>query len=131
MRVIIGGAGRVGIASAALTNERYDLVVVDNDSRAAERAIVGLSVVNGNITNRELMEAGIQNASVFIAATPSDETNLIACSIAEHAHEHKEGVDRLTSICRLRTTPHVNEYKAGHLHEWARLTRRQPFTVQF
>ena len=35
MRVIIGGAGRVGIALAkALANERYDLVVVDNDSRA-------------------------------------------------------------------------------------------------
>ena len=124
MRVIIGGAGRVGIALAkALANERYDLVVVDNDSRAVANAqSLDCLVVNGNITNREtLMEAGIQNASVFIAATPSDETNLIACSIAEHAHEHKEGVDRLTSICRLRTTSYVNEYKAGHLHEWAKV----------
>ena len=90
MRVIIGGAGRVGIALAkALANEKYDLVVVDNDSRAVANAqSLDCLVVNGNITNREtLMEAGIQNASVFIAATPSDETNLIACSIAEHAHE--------------------------------------------
>jgi len=124
MRVIIGGAGRVGIALAkALANEKYDLVVVDNDSRAVANAqSLDCLVVNGNITDRHtLLEAGIQNASVFIAATPSDETNLIACSIAEHAHESKEGVDRLTSICRLRTTSYVNEYKAGHLHEWAKV----------
>ena len=124
MRVIIGGAGRVGIALAkAMANEKYDLVVVDNDSRAVANAqSLDCLVVNGNITNREtLLEAGIQNASVFIAATPSDETNLIACSIAEHAHESKEGVDRLTSICRLRTTSYVNEFKAGHLHEWAKV----------
>ena len=113
MRVIIGGAGRVGIALAkAMANEKYDLVVVDNDSRAVANAqSLDCLVVNGNITSREtLLEAGITNASVFIAATPSDETNLIACSIAEHAHETKEGVDRLTSICRLRTTSYVNEY---------------------
>ena len=124
MRVIIGGAGRVGIALAkAMANEKYDLVVVDNDSRAVANAqSLDCLVVNGNITNREtLLEAGIQNASVFIAATPSDETNLIACSIAEHAHESKEGVDRLTSICRLRTSSYVNEFKAGHLHEWAKV----------
>ena len=124
MRVIIGGAGRVGIALAkAMANEKYDLVVVDNDSRAVANAqSLDCLVVNGNITSREtLLEAGITNASVFIAATPSDETNLIACSIAEHAHETKEGVDRLTSICRLRTTSYVNEYRAGHLLEWAKV----------
>ena len=109
MRVIIGGAGRVGIALAkAMANEKYDLVVVDNDSRAVANAQSLDCLVNGNITNRETPEAGIQNASVFIAATPSDETNLIACSIAEHAHESKEGADRLTSICRLRTSSYVN-----------------------
>ena len=39
MRVIIGGAGRVGIALAkALAKEKYDLVLVDNDSRAVANA---------------------------------------------------------------------------------------------
>tara|TARA_B100000459_G_C8589503_1_gene207064 strand:- start:674 stop:2092 length:1419 start_codon:yes stop_codon:yes gene_type:complete len=122
MRVIIGGAGRVGIALAkALANEKYDLVVVDNDSRAVANAqSLDCLVVNGNITSREtLMEAGINYASVFVAATPSDEANLIACSIAEHAHEANDGEDGLTSICRLRTTSYVQEYKQGHLIEWA------------
>ena len=91
-----------------LANEKYDLVVVDNDSRAVANAqSLDCLVVNGNITNREtLMEAGIQNASVFIAATPSDETNLIACSIAEHAHETRKVLtaSRAFADCEPRPT---------------------------
>ena len=123
MRVIIGGAGRVGIALArALAKEKYDLVVVDNDSRAVANAqSLDCLVVNGNITSREtLLEAGISQASVFVAATPSDEENLIACSIAEHAHEAKEGEDKLTSICRLRNATFVEEYKKGHAPKYGR-----------
>ncbi len=124
MRVIIGGAGRVGIALAkALAKEKYDLVLVDNDSRAVANAqSLDCLVVNGNITSREtLLEAGVNQASVFVAATPSDEANLIACSIAEHAHEANEGEDGLTSICRLRTASYVDEYANGHLLEWAKV----------
>ncbi|MBH35222.1 MAG: hypothetical protein CMB74_07235 [Euryarchaeota archaeon] len=124
MRVIIGGAGRVGIALArALANEKYDIVIVDNDSRAVTNAqALDCLVVNGNITSREvLLEAGITYASVFVAATPSDETNLIACSIAEHAHEAADGVDKLTSICRLRTASYVDEFNQGHLTQWAKV----------
>ena len=124
MRVIIGGAGRVGIALAkALAKEKYDLVLVDNDSRAVANAqSLDCLVVNGNITSREtLLEAGVNHASVFVAATPSDEANLIACSIAEHAHEAEEGDDALTSICRLRTASYVEEYAKGHLLEWAKV----------
>ena len=122
MRVIIGGAGRVGIALAkALASEKYDLVIVDHDSRAVSNAqALDCLVIHGNITSREtLLEAGILNASVFVAATPSDEANLIACSIAEHANAKKDGKDGLTSICRLRDTSYVQEYKEGHLQEWA------------
>ena len=63
MRVIIGGAGRVGIALArALADEKYDIVIVDNDSRAVTNAqALDCLVVNGNITSREvLLEAGIK-----------------------------------------------------------------------
>ena len=122
MRIIIGGAGRVGIALAkALSNDRYDLVIIDNDSRAVSNAqSLDCLVIHGSITSRStLLEAGIVNASVFVAATPSDEANLIACSIAEHAHEMEGGKDRLTSICRLRESSYIEEFKEGYLTEWA------------
>jgi trk system potassium uptake protein TrkA len=122
MRVIIGGAGRVGISLAkALANEKYDLVIVDNDSRAVSNA-QGLDclVIHGSITSRDiLLEAGILSAEVFVAATPSDEANLIACSIAEHAHRVNKGKDKLTSICRLRDPNYIEEFRQGHLKQWA------------
>lgn len=122
MLIIIGGAGRVGIALAkALSNDRYDLVIIDNDSRAVSTAqALDCLVIHGSITSREtLLEAGIVNANVFVAATPSDEANLIACSIAEHAHKKEGGKDRLTSICRLRTASYIDEFREGYLGEWA------------
>lgn len=122
MRIIIGGAGRVGISLAkALSTERYDIVIIDNDSRAVSSAqSLDCLVIHGNITSRQtLLEAGIQSAQVFVAATPSDETNLIACSLAEHAQITRTGKDRLTSICRLRNSEFIDEFRKGHLQEWA------------
>jgi len=124
MRIIIGGAGRVGIALAkSLVNERYDIVVIDNDSRAVANAqALDCLVIHGSITSRQkLLEAGVGNAEVFVAATPSDEANLIACAIAEHAHSQEGRKTNLTSICRLRDTNYINEYKEGHLTTWANI----------
>jgi len=122
MRIIIGGAGRVGIALAkSLANDKYDIVVIDNDSRAVATA-QGLDclVIHGSITSREkLLEAGIANAEVFVAATPSDEANLIACAIAEHAYVEEGGKSVLKSICRLRDSTYIEEFRNGHLTKWA------------
>ncbi|HJL98003.1 MAG TPA: NAD-binding protein [Candidatus Poseidoniaceae archaeon] len=124
MRIIIGGAGRVGIELArALGVEGYDIVIMDQDSRAVSNA-QGLDclVIRGDITSREkLIEAGIVEASVFVAATPSDEHNLIACSIAEHAHSSGESKHSLTNICRLRNSVYIDEYRNGNLKDWAKV----------
>ncbi len=124
MRIIIGGAGRVGIELArALSVEEYDVVIMDQDSRAVSNA-QGLDclVIHGDITSREkLIEAGIVEASVFVAATPSDEHNLIACSIADHAHGLGESKHTLTNICRLRNPDYIEEYKRGNLKQWAKV----------
>ena len=120
MRVIIGGAGRVGIALAkALTKEKYDLVLVDNDltRQVANAQSLDCLVVNGNITSREtLLEAGVSIKPASLSPQPYPmKPTLIACSIAEHAHEANEGEDGLTSICRSRTASYVDEYANGHL----------------
>jgi trk system potassium uptake protein TrkA len=124
MRIIIGGAGRVGIELArALRDEEYDVVIMDQDSRAVSNA-QGLDclVIHGDMTSREkLIEAGIVEASVFVAATPSDEHNLIACSLAAHAHSSGESKHPMTSICRLRNQDYIMEYKNGNLKNWAKV----------
>lgn len=124
MRIIIGGAGRVGRELArALRAENYDIVLVDQDSRAVSNAqTLDCLVINGDITSRDkLIEAGIEDAIVFIAATPSDEHNMIACSMAEHAHSSLNGKHTLTSICRVRSRKYIDEYQSGNLTEWAKV----------
>lgn len=123
MRVIIGGAGRVGTDLAkALRAEDLDVVLVDSNSRAVKNAQnLDALVIHGDFISREkLIEAGIVEAEVFIAVTNSDERNLLACTLAEHTSSSKGGKD-LLSICRVRDSKFVEEQNNGHLVEWAKV----------
>ena len=126
MRIIIGGAGRVGTDMArALRAEDMDVVLVDSDSRAVKNAQnLDVLVIHGDLTTREkLYEAGIGEAEVFVAATNSDERNLLACALAHHAHNEQSGpkAKPLLSICRVRNMNYVQEQDEGKLQEWAKV----------
>ena len=126
MRIIIGGAGRVGTELArALRAEEMDVVLVDSDSRAVKNAQnLDVLVIHGDLTTRDkLYEAGIGEAEVFVAATNSDERNLLACALAEHAHYQYAGAKAkpLLSISRIRNMNFLEEQKQGHLTNWAKV----------
>ena len=126
MRIIIGGAGRVGTDLAkALRAEDIDVVLVDSDSRAVKNAQnLDVVVIHGDLTKREkLLEAGIGFSSVFVAATNSDERNLLACALANHVFEQSsaENAEPLLSICRVRDMNFVEEQANGHLRQWAKV----------
>lgn len=79
MRVLIIGSGRVGREVAArLENRGENVVVIENDETAIERArSEGLTVRPGDGTNVDtLRSAGIESAKTVVAATGSDEVNL-------------------------------------------------------
>ena len=45
-------------------------------------------VIQGDITDRsKFIEAGIEDAQIFVAATDSDERNILACTLAKYVHE--------------------------------------------
>ncbi len=123
MRIIIGGAGRVGTELAqALRNESKDVVLMDHDARAVKRA-QGLDalVIQGDVTHRQkFIEAGIEDAHAYIAATQSDERNLMSCALAKHAHAKATNGNggTLTTICRLHDPTLVAESLSGELKEW-------------
>ena len=99
MRVIIVGAGKVGFALARhITKEGYDLVVIDRKPEKVD-AITDAFDCNGYVGNgcctELLRKCGIDSASVFVAVTKSDETNILCCSAAK-----KLGVKRTIAAVR-------------------------------
>jgi trk system potassium uptake protein TrkA len=86
LKVIIVGAGEVGFHIAShLALENKDVVVIDKNSEAIRRVSDSLDVqvvVGSGSSPVVLDEAGIQNAEIILAVTNSDETNLVACLVA-------------------------------------------------
>jgi trk system potassium uptake protein TrkA len=83
MRTVIIGAGEVGFNTARLLSEEgHHVVLVEQDEALVERASEQLDalVVHGNgASPKVLIEAGIKESDLLIAASSSDETNIIAC----------------------------------------------------
>ena len=88
MKVVIIGGGEVGFHVAkALSEEDYDITVIDIDPSKCKRASesIDVIVVNGNGASPEtLLKADIGNANYVVCCTRIDEVNLIA---AQQAHE--------------------------------------------
>jgi trk system potassium uptake protein TrkA len=86
LKVIIVGAGEVGFHIAShLALENKDVVVIDNNPEATRRISDNLDVqiVTGSGSSPVILEeAGIQQAEIILAVTNSDETNLVACLVA-------------------------------------------------
>ena len=99
MRVIIVGASKVGFALAKhICEEGYDLVVIDRDPACVD-AITDSFDCNGYVGNGSspelLKKAGIASATVLVAVTKDDETNILCCSVAK-----KLGVKRTIAAVR-------------------------------
>ena len=85
MKIIIAGAGKIGYAIAqALSQEGHDITVIDKDSAAINRISneLDLICIEGSATNSAtLIEAGAREADIMVAATVSDEVNMV-CGIS-------------------------------------------------
>lgn len=88
MRIVIAGAGEVGTHLAKLlSREEQDIVVIDPDSyRLANLdANYNLMTLKGNpISFKDLRKAGVEKCDLFIAVTPEETQNILACSIARN-----------------------------------------------
>jgi trk system potassium uptake protein len=87
MRTVIIGAGEVGSNTARmLSEEGHDVVLIEQDETLVERASEHLDalVIHGNGASPKLLaEAGIEKADLLVAASSSDEANIIACLAAK------------------------------------------------
>ena len=98
MFMLVVGAGRVGsaVAKAALA-AGHEVSVLDEDPLSHERLDVGeegtwedrggLFTVGTALEIDALLEAGIDRADVFVAATDGDNTNIVISQIARRRFE--------------------------------------------
>jgi trk system potassium uptake protein len=101
MNILILGAGRVGESVAeSLASEANDITVIDTDPArlATLQDRLDLKGVAGNgIQPSTLREAGIEDADLFIACAPLDETNLVACKVAHQMFNVPTTIARIRS----------------------------------
>jgi trk system potassium uptake protein TrkA len=100
-KVIVVGCGRVGAELAASVSEKgINVSVIDRDQDAFQRLparFVGETVQGDVLDLAVLRRAGIDGADGFAAATPSDETNLVAARIARDLFRISNVVARVYS----------------------------------
>ena len=86
MRIIVCGAGRVGVGIARrLSREKNEVTVIDQSKELIRSVAERLDVrgVVGNGAYPEILEeAGAREADMLIAVTYSDEVNMSTCQIA-------------------------------------------------
>lgn len=118
MKVIICGAGQVGWQIARhLSGERNDVTVVDQDPELVRRATDTLDVqgIAGYASYPNVLDrAGARDADMVIAATHSDEVNMVTCQVAHSVF----GVNR--KVARLRSQSYLDAiysdlYRRDHM----------------
>lgn len=86
MKIIVMGCGRVGSqVSQILVTRGHEVTVIDHDANALARLGTDFKgkVVHGLGFDRSvLIEAGVETAEGFIAASSSDNANIVAARIA-------------------------------------------------
>lgn len=107
MKIIIVGAGEVGFHIARrLSEENQDVVLIDKDYEQIKRINENLDVhaiLGSGTSPRVLRESVIEHADMLVAATDSDEVNLISCMLARNFNPY------MLKVARIRNPEYMEE----------------------
>lgn len=99
MKVIVMGCGRVGFqVSLILAEQNHAVTVIDHDANAIARLgsdFKGKVVRGLGFDRNVLIEAGVESADAFVAASSSDNANIVAARIARNIFHVPRVVARL------------------------------------
>ena len=104
MRIVIAGAGEVGLNLAKALSEKNEVYVIDKDEEKIEYIKdLNVEAIKGNAANLEILnKANIKKADIFIGVTGNDEVNLLSGLAAK-----KFGVNK--TIVRVGNPEYVNK----------------------
>ncbi len=107
MKIIIAGDGKVGSTLAQqLSAEKHDVTLIDSDAHVLNASVerYDLMGIHGNCASQAvLLQAGVREADLLIAATSADEINLLCCTTA-----HGINPD-LHTIARIRNPEYTEQ----------------------
>jgi trk system potassium uptake protein TrkA len=143
MKIIIAGAGAVGTHLAKmLSKEKHTIVLLDENTekiKQLESNYEILAVVGNPTSLKDLREAQVPSADLFVAVTPYESTNITACLLATNLGAQKTlaridnqeyllpknkeffksmGVDSLIYPERLAADEIVNGLKKGWVRQY-------------
>ena len=87
MKIVIAGCGKIGLTVLdSLVNENHQVIAIDNDPVVIDdiaNAYDVMTVCGNAAAYEKLSEANVKDAELFIAATGSDELNMLSCFLAK------------------------------------------------
>src|SRR5690554_5517137 len=102
MKIIILGAGQVGSSVlASLASEANDIVMVDTQPAILKdlQDRFDIGTVQGNAAHPPVLKrAGADEADMLIAVTSDDETNMLACLMADFLFKVPRKIARIRAI---------------------------------
>ena len=115
MNIIIAGDGKVGSTlTRLLAAEGHDITLIDINARVlgTSQEQYDVMAVHGNCAAMEtLLQAGVRDAELLIAATSADEVNLLCCTTAHGLNP------KLHTIARIRNPEYTNQiYKMRNIY---------------
>ncbi len=118
MKLIICGAGQVGWQIAKhLSFENNDITVIDKDPELVRRLTNSLDVagVTGLASHPNILDrAGAKDADMIIAATRSDEVNMVVCQVAHSVFSIPRKIARVREQSFL-AIDYSDLYRAEHM----------------
>lgn len=95
MKVFIVGAGETGthLAKSISQQEHHDVILMDDDPDkvdfAYDNSLEIMPIVGNPTSIRDLKHAGVEGTDLFVAVTPSESANILACMIAHRMGARK------------------------------------------
>ena len=100
MKIIVAGGGKIGQNLVLqLAKEGHDLTLIDQNPHILQSTVerVDAMGVEGNCASKAvLLQAGVEDADLLIAATKADEVNLLCCMTAHGINK------KIHTIARIR-----------------------------
>lgn len=107
MKVVIIGAGEVGYHIAKALYQTNDVVVIDKNEEACERADeLDVHVLHGNGANVSILNDILEGADLLVAVTGSDEVNIVACMGSKLIARDK---DKLKTVAMVSNPDYIDK----------------------